>query len=637
MLSFLRKKKRSWVILFLLGTIVFVFVLWGVGSFMTQPRIENIATVNQAVITARELDYHYQRGLETYRNIFQGNLSREALDNLNLRAGVLDELIQKQLILQEAASLGLEATDGELLDSITDDPAFHVDGQLSDSLYRRLLRSRRTTPIQFEAERKENITIRKLHDMVRDSVRVTDGELKSRYRVDKEKINLYFIRLAAKDYLDQTHVTAEKIKEHYRQNKAALKEPLKIQVEYLGYPFTHFSSQVPVDQKKIEQYYDTHRNSEFHQPKAVRLRHILIQIPLDGDLEEQKKQAREKAQGLLQEARAGKDFAKLAKKHSEDPSASRGEISGFLSKGQLMPPLEQATFALKKGGVSDVIETSLGFHIVKAEEIREEKTKSLQEVMEQIVRTLKQGQEKEAAVREAEADRERVLDGTNLAAIAAERGLALKTSKFFTRNEVLKEIGPVREFNRTAFSLFPKQISPVLAGPKGLYLVRLKERREPHTPPLDQIRDALGKNLKEKEAMELTTTKAQSLLGELKEKKSITDLAAAHGLKLEETGWFFRPNTHIPKVGTLLELKRGGISLSLHVPIAERIYSQKEAVFLLVFKERQEVDMEGFEKERTRLRQAVLAEKKQRALRKFIENLKAGARIEVLPEFLRAS
>ena len=84
MLNFLRKKKRSWVILILLGTIVFVFVLWGVGSFTDQPTITNLATVNEDVITIEELDYHYQRALKTYQNIFQGKLSREALENLNL-------------------------------------------------------------------------------------------------------------------------------------------------------------------------------------------------------------------------------------------------------------------------------------------------------------------------------------------------------------------------------------------------------------------------------------------------------------------------------------------------------------------------------------------------------------------------
>ncbi len=79
MLDSLRKRKRSWVIIFLLGIIVFVFVLWGVGSYTTQPRLENVAKVNGEVISYRELETKYQRTIQTYRDVFKQSITRESI------------------------------------------------------------------------------------------------------------------------------------------------------------------------------------------------------------------------------------------------------------------------------------------------------------------------------------------------------------------------------------------------------------------------------------------------------------------------------------------------------------------------------------------------------------------------------
>ena len=162
---------------------------------------------------------------------------------------------------------------------------------------------------------------------------------------------------------------------------------MKVQVEYLVYPH-HFSSQVQVSEKEIEEFYKIHRETRFYQPKGVHLRHILFRLPAGAD-SKQKEAVRSRAEAVLVEARAGKDFAELAKKYSEDPSTAQGGDVGWFTPGQLLPGLEKAAFALKKGEASGVVETSLGYDLLKAEEVREEKTKGLKEAKEEIVRAIK--------------------------------------------------------------------------------------------------------------------------------------------------------------------------------------------------------------------------------------------------------
>ena len=636
MLDFLRKRRRSWVIMLFLVIIVLVFVLWGVGSYIKEPRSERLAEVNGEVISQREFETRYQKLVEFYRGLFKGALTQETIKNLNLRGAIVEELIQKRLILQEARRHGLEVTDEELADAIARIPDFQVNGRFSKNRYLQSLRSNRLTPAQFEMERKEQLTIQKLYDIIQDAVYVTEGEMRDRYSLEQEKVNFYFIRLSAGDFMSQVQVTADEIKNHYERNREALREPLRVQVEYLAYPFDHFSSQIQVGEKEIEEFYKIQREAKFYQPKGVRLRHILFRVPAGADAK-QKEAVRLRAEAVLQEYRAGKDFAELAKRYSEDPSAAQGGETGWFTQGQLLPSLEKAAFALRKGEISGVVETTLGYHLLKVEEAREEKTKGLKEAKEEIVRAIKAERGRSEAARAADGDREKALSGTELAQLAKERGLPLKVSPFFSGFETLPEVGPVEEFNKTAFALALKEISPAIEGPNAYYLLRVKQRREPSIPSLENMRSEIEKRLKETKALELASQRANALLGQLRKEKDIKRLANEHRLAVDETGWFLRNATEIPKIGVLQEVKPGGIPVSLYQPVPDRIYGQKANLYLFAFKESQGADMERFEKEKSRLLAQALAEKKQRALQKFVDSLKAKARIVVNARFLEES
>jgi len=98
---------------------------------------------------------------------------------------------------------------------------------------------------------------------------------------------------------------------------------------------------------------------------------------------------------------------------------------------------------------------------------------------------------------------------------------------------------------------------------------------------------------------------------------------------VEETGLFLRNAPQLPKLGDLPELKTGAMTLSAQKPIADRIYSNKDAAYLFAFKESQGADMERFEKEKDQLTKQALAESRQRIAQKFMEGLKSKAKIEV--------
>jgi len=356
------------------------------------------------------------------------------------------------------------------------------------------------------------------------------------------------------------------------------------------------------------------------------VRYILVRDGADAKKEDD---ARTRADRILKEARAGKDFAQLAKQESADSTAANGGDVGWLTQGQLPPLLDKTVFALGKGQISDVIETPAGLHILKVEDVREEKTQSLKDATAEITRILKTEKGKREAVKLADSSREKALSEADFAQLAKETGAVVNVTRPFTKGEVLPEIGQAPEFYKTALAMNPKEISPVIEGTNAYYVMRIKQRNEPTVPPLDAVRSKIEASLKESKAYEIMQQKAKDLLEELQKEKDIKKVAQQNGLKLEDTGWFPRSAVQIPKIGELLEVRSGGLTLSAQTPFPDKVYTQKDNAYILAFKASQPADMERFDKENEQLTNQLLGEMRQQVMQRFVESLKAKAEIQV--------
>lgn len=164
-------------------------------------------------------------------------------------------------------------------------------------------------------------------------------------------------REAYHDRLRQTGFTEETYTEDLKKRLSA---SLLIQQE--------ISPTVSVSDAEVHEFY-TANPARFKAPEQIHARHILIKVKPDAD-EATKEAARKRVNDILAKAKAGEDFAELAKKHSEGPTGPKGGDLGFFGHGQMVPPFEKAAFALKPGEISDAVQTTFGFHIIKLDERR---------------------------------------------------------------------------------------------------------------------------------------------------------------------------------------------------------------------------------------------------------------------------
>lgn len=128
-------------------------------------------------------------------------------------------------------------------------------------------------------------------------------------------------------------------------------------------------SKANISLREVKEFYQSYKDSLPEQPESAKLSQILLKIePSQKTLDSLK----DFASMILAKAKAGEDFSELAKNYSEDPSAKQGGDLGFLKRGEILPEFEMKAFSLNPGEISDLVQTSLGYHIIKLEEKKEE-------------------------------------------------------------------------------------------------------------------------------------------------------------------------------------------------------------------------------------------------------------------------
>ncbi|MDR0817687.1 MAG: peptidylprolyl isomerase [Clostridiales Family XIII bacterium] len=143
--------------------------------------------------------------------------------------------------------------------------------------------------------------------------------------------------------------------------------------------YDDITSSDPVTDEEVETYYETNKD-EFYTPTEIQASHILMNDADHGQV------TRAAIEAVLAKAKAGDDFAALAKEYSEDDSAEDGGDLGFFAEdGSMVPEFEEAAFALKVGEISDIVETEFGYHIIKVTDIQPEEQQTLEAVREDIV------------------------------------------------------------------------------------------------------------------------------------------------------------------------------------------------------------------------------------------------------------
>lgn len=620
MLDVMRKSADSPVLKVLFVAIVLVFLFWGVGT-VGRERVEVAAHVNDEVITNRE----FQRAYERLGNMYQG-MGGQAPPAAFLRSQAIGQLVDLELLNQEAQRLGLLVDEAELRDAIAASPDFQQDGRFDKERYLLLLQQNGYKPADFEEMQRRRMVAGKVQELVRSGVHVSEQDIKDHFLYENERLNLRFVRVPASQFVNQVTISDEDLQKYYADNQEQYREPERVAIKMVEFRPQDFAAQVTPTDEDVQAYYDAHL-SDYQRPEEARARHILFKVAPDAS-DADKAAARTQADAVLTEAKGGADFAELAKQHSQDSTAAAGGDLGSFGRGVMTPAFETAAFALEPGQISDIVETPFGLHIIKLEQKTPARTQPLDEVRASIVEAIKLQQARQVSLKKVEEAHEQLLDGKDITQVAADAGLTVQTPPPFGRNEPIAGIGARPELAKQAFLTDAGEVGEIVTEPTGYIVFSVVEVTPTHIPELSTVRAKVEADLRAKRASEAARQRAEELLPKLQEKPDIDALAQQENLKVEESTQVGRAGAYLPNLGNSPDLKEAAFRLTEAAPVAPAVYDVNGDAVLAVLSAKVPVDESRLESEKAALRDRLQQRAESNAVQRFIDQLKAAAQIQ---------
>ncbi|MBI5286442.1 MAG: SurA N-terminal domain-containing protein, partial [Deltaproteobacteria bacterium] len=497
MLKFLRKRQRSIWIVAAFAIIIIVFIFWGIGTL----RVDDTgiaARVNGQVITAKEFAKVYQRQIEFYRNTLKDQFSEELLERLNLKERILEGIINRAVLLQEAKRQRLKVTKEELQKAIQAIPQFQRNGVFDRELYFTLLNRNRISPGEFEKDIEDNLLLDKMQKKLTQTIKVSDREVLDAYNVESKRMNLLYLTIDTTRFERDIVITDEEAKGYFDKNSDTFKVPTMVKAVYVSLSPKEFASRIKVSQEEIRNYYEK-SIKEFQTPKRVKARHILIRPSSNNqeDIEKAHKQAEE----ILKMARNGGDFSKLAEKYSQDPaSGAAGGDLGYFGPGEMVKPFEEAAFALKRGEISPIVKSQFGFHIIKVEDIKEAGLIPLKEARGKIQDKLQNKEGTRMARELAQTIHNEIAQGKDIADVTLMHDLKTKETGLFSADDTKTELTRDEEVKKVVFALKKDETGAPVETFYGIYIIKVVDRKEEHLPPYGEAAIGVKKFLKKERA-----------------------------------------------------------------------------------------------------------------------------------------
>ena len=506
-----------------LALIALPFAFWGVDSYLRSNGAGNdLASVGNSKISSLQFDQALRERQDQLRQSLGAEFKSEMMNSPAVKLGILNGLINQRLLLLEAEKLHLGTSNQALREVIGGIPAFQEDGKFSDNRYQAVLASQGTSPAQFEARIRQDLTLQQLVGTIGGSAFVSKTQAEQMLHLQAEERQFGEFRFTAASFADKVKIEPETVQKYYDENKQRFETPERIKANYVVLSLDTLLDQVNVNDAEIKKWYDDHPQL-YRVPEERRASHILIIF--DGD---DKAKAKAQAETVYKEVQKNPSrFAELAKQYSKDPgSAQKGGDLGFFSRGMMVKPFDDAVFSLKDGEISGIVESDFGYHIIKLTGIQSERVRPLSDVRAEIESELKRQAASRRFAEAAEAFSNIVYEQSDsLQPVADKFGLKVQQTGWLPKNadaQTLASIGRLGN-EKLLTALFSddavkekRNTEAVEIAANTLVAARVAEHEPAKVRPLEAVRSDIEKQLKAEAAMQQARQAGEARLAELR-------------------------------------------------------------------------------------------------------------------------
>jgi len=517
MLQAINDRIKGWLGIVVVVLIGLPFALWGIQSYLDDTGPRYAAKVNKSEISANE----FERMVSLQRqSLSRQNNGKLPIEDKELRERTITQLINQRLLEGFTYDNGYRISDVVLSERIKQ--LFTVDGVFDRERFEASVASYGMNIPMYEKTYRNELRVQQMQSAILNSTFVTKDEVKKLAALNEQTRDISVLTFNVDHFSTASKPTEDEIKQYYEANIQQFMMPEKIKVDYVEITSEALADTVSVDESQVKKMYDDYVASASGREER-KARHILIQT--DDD----KAAAKAKIESIKQELAQGADFAGLAKKYSQDSgSASQGGDLGWVASGEMVKPFEQALFEMKKGSVSDIVETQFGYHLIELDDIRSEAVAPYDVKRYEFEDELKA----EAAASMFYDLSERLAstayeNPSSLDAVVDALDLKVKTSDYFTRNSG-EGIAANEKLRNVAFSsavLEQGSNSDIIEiNPKHVVVLRLNEHVPATAIPLETVSTKIENILKIKNGHEQTRAAALDIKSKIEAGTPIEDL-----------------------------------------------------------------------------------------------------------------
>lgn len=524
MMDNLRAAANHVVLKIILALIILSFILTGVGNYLIGGSGDYAAKVNGQSIERAQLEQAFQSERSRMQQQLGEQFSALAGNEghmQQMRRQVLSQLIDNMLLDQYAKKLGLSVSDDQIKDAIRKAPYFQTNGQFDNAKYLDLIGRMGYTADNFAQSMRQQLVNQQVIQAFGDFGFVLPSESKAMAALVLQERDLRLATINLKALQAKQNVSDEELRAYYDQNKDSYIAPEQLKVSYIPIDAASIQDKVKITDADISTYYDQHK-SRYGQPE--RKNYSVIQLKTEGE-----------ANAVLDELKKGGDFATLAKDKSTDIISRRtgGEL-GWLELETTADELKQANLT-EIGQLSGVVKSSVGYLIVRLNDIKPEKVKPLSEVHDAIAKQVQREKALDAYYAlQQKVSEAATSDNESLASAEEADGIKAAQTDWFTREQIPAALN----FKPVVQALFdgsligengaPGSNSDVITvdGDRA-FVVRVTGYKPEGIKPFDQVKDRVAELVKRNKAVQDAKLQGEKLLVELKHGKGDLAMKAA--------------------------------------------------------------------------------------------------------------
>jgi peptidyl-prolyl cis-trans isomerase D len=630
-------KYLSWILWIIIG--LFVAAIFVGFDSMTLGRGDSqvAASVGRDRITRKEFELRYRNLERQMQQAYGEQFTPEMAKQMQLPLRTLNDLVQRRILLQEAARLGIQASDAEVRERILSEPAFQDEkgSFVGEATYQRFLQEQHLSASDYEEEVRESLVLNKLIDTLKAGIYVGNDEIQKAYKDQTEKAKVRYVELPKSRFLQGEEIPASELAAYYEAHKGEYKLPEQREAAYVLVENAKLLPTVQVDEKAMRDYYNAHQK-EFSQQEQVDARHILAKI----DDQHPEAEAKKKIDDAKRRIEKGEDFAKVAKELSDDPgSKDRGGNLGFFGRNAMVKEFEDAAFSAEPHKLVGPIRSNFGYHLIEVLDKRPGGQPPFEQVKQQISTRLALERAQEMAESKAKeiADRlgrDKPKGPEALEALAkSDPTTTYALTGKFGQTDPVPGIGRIPAFNDAAFGLAKGGVSqPVKVG-RGWAVLYLKEIQPPKTPTLAEVEPKVRLAVATQKQQQLALDRLTQAKDEVaKGGKTLDQVATELGLQVKETPEFDGKGM-IPGLGFTPQVAQS--ALSLDKGQVGGPFAAGSGAVLFQVTDHKVPDPKEFATRKDQIREQLAGDRLNRIVGTMIEKRKRDLNVTIRPQFLK--